>query len=118
MHISFLTTVTGLLAVASATPANRLFARHGECEYSGIKGGVKYTGTCTKAGNHGAGVCTFRELTGSYGCDYQWKNDEAQSPCGNAADSQFACKKDGDPCYAYDYAEGSANDAVIHCTSL
>ncbi|KAI1136041.1 hypothetical protein F5Y05DRAFT_420461 [Hypoxylon sp. FL0543] len=118
MQISFLTAITSLLAVASATPARKLFARHEECQYSGITGKVRYKGTCTKAGNHGAGVCAFRELAGTYGCDYQWKNDMSHSPCGNAADSQFACKKDGDACYAYTYDGGSINDAVIHCTNV
>ncbi|KAI0149999.1 hypothetical protein F4776DRAFT_604121 [Hypoxylon sp. NC0597] len=46
MPISFLT-ITTLLALVSATPANKLFIRHGECEYSGITGGVRYTGVCT-----------------------------------------------------------------------
>ncbi|KAI6089771.1 hypothetical protein F4821DRAFT_256774 [Hypoxylon rubiginosum] len=116
MKISSFAVAANILAVAYATPANLLFARHKECEYSGIKGGVTHTGTCNKAGNNGAGTCTFPGLSGSYGCDYQWKNDASMSPCGNAANSQFACKKNGDPCYAYAYAENS-NDAVIHCTN-
>ncbi|XXH02517.1 hypothetical protein Hte_008893 [Hypoxylon texense] len=116
MQISSFAIAASILATVYATPANKLFARHKECEYSGITGGVKYTGKCTKAGNYGAGTCTFAALQGTYGCDFQWKNDASMSPCGNAANSQYACKRDGDPCYAYSYAENS-NDAIIHCTN-
>ncbi|OTA98688.1 hypothetical protein M426DRAFT_103451 [Hypoxylon sp. CI-4A] len=118
MHFSFITAAASLLTLVSATPANMLFVRHNECEYSATTGGVWYTGTCTKDGNYGAGMCTFAELEGSYGCDYAWKNDQAQSPCGNAADSQYACKNEGDPCYAYRYAEGPADNAIFHCSTL
>ncbi|KAI1405452.1 hypothetical protein F4819DRAFT_482701 [Hypoxylon fuscum] len=116
MQFSILTITAGLLAVATATPANKLFARHKECEYSGITGAARFQGTCTKAGNHGAGNCVIPGIDGKLGCDYQWKNDASQSPCGNAADSQYACKKDGDACFAYSYSEDTSN-VVIHCTN-
>ncbi|KAI1845452.1 hypothetical protein JX266_008310 [Neoarthrinium moseri] len=81
-------TLFSLLSVAAATPASKLFARHNECEYSGISGGVRFQGTCKTDG--GAGVCTLNGLSGTWGCDYKWHNNAGMTACGNAADSQYA----------------------------
>ncbi|CAJ2500542.1 Uu.00g033950.m01.CDS01 [Anthostomella pinea] len=120
MQLSILAVATNLLALSSATPANPLFAGHNECDYTGVVGGIRYTGTCTKAGNYGAGNCNLPDNGGSYGCDFQWHNNEAMTPCGDNGDdatqSQFACKNDGDACWMYSYASNSTY-LVVHCTN-
>ncbi|KAH9906326.1 hypothetical protein F4778DRAFT_643095 [Xylariomycetidae sp. FL2044] len=114
MQLSLLTIAAGLLASAAAVPANKLFARHAECEYSGVTGAPVLQGTCKKAGGSGAGVCTFPGYAPA-GCDFMWHNDAGMTPCGEAAESQYACKKDDDPCWAYAYAEDTSL-TTVHCT--
>ncbi|KAI1074291.1 hypothetical protein F5B20DRAFT_586420 [Whalleya microplaca] len=118
MQISYLALIGGLLAMVSATPASKLFSRHNECDYSGTSGGSFAQGTCHTGGNYGAGECVLTApstVAGTQGCDFQYKNADSK-PCYNAADSKYACKKDGDPCWAYHFSENPGY-FIIHCTN-
>ncbi|KAK7946026.1 uncharacterized protein PG986_010347 [Apiospora aurea] len=116
MHFATASTVVGLLAVAAATPANNLFARHAECTYSAVQGEVQREGTCKVGSGTEAGYCEIPGMEGVYGCDYAWRNNAKMSACGEAKRSKYACQKDGDPCWAFQYMENPTL-SIIHCSN-
>ncbi|KAK8074354.1 hypothetical protein PG994_005253 [Apiospora phragmitis] len=111
MHLATASTVLSMLAMAAATPANNLFARHDECTYSAVQGPAQH-----QAGTE-ARYCEIQgSMEGVYGCDFAWRNNAKMSPCGEAKRSKYACQKDGDPCWAFQYKENSAL-SIIHCSN-
>ncbi|KAK8109388.1 hypothetical protein PG999_007525 [Apiospora kogelbergensis] len=120
MRIAVVSTVLGLSALAAATPTNNLFARHDQCTYSSIEGAAQQEGTC-KMGNGEtgmeAGYCEIKGENQVYACNYAWRNTARMSACGDAKRSKYACRKDGDPCWAFQYKEDPSLK-VYRCTNI
>ncbi|KAK6840201.1 hypothetical protein PG989_015445 [Apiospora arundinis] len=120
MHIATVSTALSLLAVAAASPASNIFARgHLDCTYSSIEGPAIQEGTCKMAnGVEGmeAGYCEIKGEAAVYACNYAWRNTSKMSACGDAKRSKYACRKDGDPCWAFQYKEDPSLK-VFRCTN-
>ncbi|KAH6653500.1 hypothetical protein BKA67DRAFT_569941 [Truncatella angustata] len=93
MHYHTFAAAAALFAASTALPADTLSQHLARaCEYAGIYPGAVAQGTCTQMD----GICNAGDY--STECDFQEDTSTfqvCQSP------SQYACQKEGDPCWVY-----------------